>query len=365
MQYEGAEAPDGVELYDFEDFDTHRNLIYDDVKNTLIKQFPKEHNGVRMELHDVDYADPPVHSITEQKKALHDDSFLGRRLRGTIRLVDMKSGDILDEKTTTLMKVPELTNRGTFIRGGNEWGTISQQRLLPGAYTRFQNNGDISTQFNVRSGTGGAFTVNFNPESMQYKLKIGGGEVHLYSLLKDMGYDEDILREKWGNSVFEANKENYDPRTFDKAYSKIVPSWDQDKNPGRSHEEKASLINRALDRSQVAAAVLRRTLPNLTDGYKAASWKYTGETMEKTASMTLSDLQDVATYINAVADKNIDINTGKQTLREAIINTVSTGMADANPSQGVYDTNDPGVNMVRQLRMRRVMDRINKRINLA
>lgn len=364
MQYEGAEVPDGVELHDFEDFDAHRNLIYDDVKNTLIKQFPKEHNGVRMELLDVDYDDPPVHSIREQKEALHQDAFLGRRLRGTIRLTDIKSGEVLDEKKTTLMKVPELTNRGTFIRGGNEWGTISQQRLLPGAYTRYQTNGDISTQFNVRTGTGGAFTVNFSPESMQYKLKIGGGEVHLYSLLKDMGYDEDTLRGKWGDAVFEANSDKYDPRTLDKAYSKIVPEWDRDKNPNRSREEKVRLISRALDRSQVATAVLKRTLPNLFDGLKAASWKFTGEAMEKTASMSLGDLQDVAAYINTVAGKNIDLNAGKQALKEEIINTVATGMADATTQSGEFDMNDPGVKVVRQLRMRRVMDKINKKLHL-
>lgn len=362
MQYEGAEVPDGVDLSDFEDFDKHRDLIYNDVKESFIKQFPKEHNGVRMEVHDVDYTDPPVHSVAEQKRALHDDSFLGRRLRGTIRLVDVKTGNVLDEKTTTLMKVPELTNRGTFIRGGNEWGTISQQRLLPGAYTRYQNNGDLTTQFNVRTGTGGAFTVNFNPESMQYKLKIGGGEVHLYSLLKDLGYDDDMLREKWGNAVFEANKEGYDSRTFEKAYGKIVPSWDQDKNPDRTTAEKAELIERALNRSQVATAVLRRTLPNLFDGVKAASWRHTGEAMEKTASMTRADLQDVAAYINTVAGKNIDTDAASEELRAQIISTISTGM-EVPTQEGYYDMNDPGVQIVRQLRMKRVMDKINKKFH--
>ena len=360
MQYEGAEVPDGVELNDFEDFDAHRELIYNDVKNTLIKQFPKEHNGVRMELQDVDYEDPPVHSVTEQKKALHDDTFLGRRLRGTVRLVDTKTGEVLDSKKITLMKVPELTNRGTFIRGGNEWGTVSQQRLLPGAYTRFQNNGDISTQFNVRTGTGGAFTVNFNPETMQYKLKVGGSEVHLYSLLKDMGYDDEHLKDKWGSAVLEANAENYDSRTLDKAYNNIVPSWDRDKNPSRSNSEKVALIRRAFDRSQVATSVVKRTLPNLFDGLKAASWKAAGEVMEKTASMTLADLQDVATYINTVAGKDIDVNMSKEELKQAIVNTVTTGMSDTDPSTGMYDMSDPGVKIVRQIRMRRIMDKVNK-----
>lgn len=361
MQIDGADVPDGVELYDFEDFDTHRNLIYDNVKDTFIKQFPKEHNGVRMEVSDVDYADPPTHSIADQKKALQRDEYLARRLRGTVRLTDVATGKVLDEKKMTLMRVPELTNRGTFIREGNEWGTISQQRLIPGAYTRVQKNGDIATQINTRTGTGGAMTVLFNPESMQFKVKAGGGEVHLYSLLKDMGYSDDDLKEKWGESVWQANADEYDSRAFEKAYNKLVPSWDRDKNPSRSHKEKVNIIKNSLNRAQVATAAVKATLPNLFDGAKAASWKFGIEVMEKTASMSMADLQDVAAYINEVAGKDIDIDAPKKELRDSIINTISTGFKDKNSSTGIYDTEDPGVMVVRQLRMRRVMDKINKK----
>ena len=54
--YEDAELPDDIELYDLEDFDTHRKLIFDDSKTALEKQFPKEHNGVRMELKNVKFS---------------------------------------------------------------------------------------------------------------------------------------------------------------------------------------------------------------------------------------------------------------------------------------------------------------------
>ena len=68
-----AEIPQGVTLYDWEDFDTSRNLIQNDVKDTLAKQFAlKEHNGVQLSITDLKYVDPEHYSISDQKKALHN-----------------------------------------------------------------------------------------------------------------------------------------------------------------------------------------------------------------------------------------------------------------------------------------------------
>lgn len=363
MLVDDAEAPDGVELMDFEDFDKHRELIFNDAKTTLEKAFPREHNGVRMELLDAQYADPEHYTLKEQKKALHEDAFLGRRLRGTVRLTDANTGDLLDEKTITLMKVPWLTDRGTFIRGGNEWGTISQQRLLPGAYSRVQANGDLETQFNVRPGTGGAFRVQFSPESAQYRFNIGGADLHLYSLLKDIGVSDEEMKNRWGNAVFEANAADYDSRTLEKAYNKIVPEWDKKNNPSRTREEKIELIRNALKRSQMATSVAKKTLPSLFSRTKAASWKEAGESIEKCASMSKKDLQELAVYINTNLDKNIDLNASKQVLMEELRNVVATGLKDGDVAKSKLDSTDSGAAAVRVVRMHTFLSGLKKKIN--
>lgn len=358
--YEDAELPDGVELYDLEDFDTHRNLIFKDAKESMEKQFPKEHNGVRMELKDVDYVDPEHYSISDQKRALHEDKFLMRRLRGTITLKDAKTGDVLDEKVTTLMRVPYLTDRGTFIRSGNEWASIAQQRLLPGAYSRYQNNGDLETQFNVRPGTGNAFRIQLNPETAQYKFSIAGSELHLYSLLHDIGVSDERMEEGWGKDMLEQNKENYDARVLEKAYNKIVPEWDRKNNPGRSREEKVELIKNALDRSQVASNVVKKTLPSLFNMKKRADWVEVGELMCKVANLTKSDLEDIALYINRISDVSIDVEASKKDLEEQIKNVVRTGFEDQG---GTYaDTDNVGVALIRQMQMKRALDKIRSTV---
>lgn len=360
--YEDAIAPEGVDLYDPEDYASERQRIFDTIKDTMVKQFPREHNGVRMELHDVDYADPEDYSLADQKKALHEDKFLSRRLQGTLRLVDLKTGDVLDEKRMTLLKAPWLTNRNTFIREGNEWGTISQQRMLPGAYSRIQNNGDLETQFNVRPGTGAAFRVNFNPETTQYKISLGGSELHLYSLMRDLGVTEEELADRWGQDVAEANADKYDSRTLEKAYNKLVPSWDRDKNENRTREEKAALVKRALDRSQVATKVVNRTLPNMNNRIKAANWKLGGEMLEKVASMSRDNVQDIALYINSAAGKNISIDGSRDEIIEDIMNTVATGLPDGDVPTGKIDPADQAAAVVRGQRMRRVIEQINKHL---
>lgn len=363
--YEGADPPkdsDGkaIELFDWEDFGAHRSMIFKDAKDALESQFPKEYNGKRMEISDLHYDDPESYDIHTQKTALHNEGFIGRRLRGTVKLTDVNTGEVLDEKKLTFMKLPYLTNRGTFIKDGNEWGSIAQTRLLPGAYARRQSNGDLEMQFNVRPGTGGTFRVNFNPESAQYKMNIGGSELHLYSLMKDIGVSDDDMRGMWGDEVFQVNADEYDSRVFEKAYNKIVPEWDRDKNPGRTREEKVQLIKNALDRSQMATKVAKKTLPTLFDAEKRASWSKAGETLEKLASMTRADIEDVAEFINVTAGMNIDLSASKAALIEQVRNAVTTG----NPAGGTPDTGKPGVAAVRQHHMKRVLDHINSKIPL-
>lgn len=50
------------------------------------------------------------------------------------------------------------------------------------------------------------------------------------------------------------------------------------------------------------------------DREKAAAWSRQGEIMSKVANLNTEQLQDIATYINASANKNIDINQTKGNL---------------------------------------------------
>lgn len=74
----------------------------------------------------------------------------------------------------------------------------------------------------------------------------------MYSLLHDIGVDDDAMRERWGDEIFQINKESYDPRTLEKAYNKLVPEWDRKQHPSRELEDKVTLIKNVLNRAQVS-----------------------------------------------------------------------------------------------------------------
>jgi hypothetical protein len=265
------EAPKGIVLRDFDDFNTLRSQIFTGVKNAMAKSFPIKYGNVRLELHDVDYDNLDDVSISDQKKNLLENKYITKKLRGTLKLYDNNTDELLEEKRLSLMRVPYLTNRGTFIHGGNEYATIMQSRLLPGVYTRRQANGELETQFNVKPGTGVGFRVGFEPETTQYRVKISQANLHMYSLLHDLGVPDAELEKSWGSEIFNANKSKYDSRVFDKAYDRLVST--RQKKLDKTAQDKVNSVKTALDAAQIHARVAQKNLPNMFNPKIASEWQ--------------------------------------------------------------------------------------------
>lgn len=256
-----------------------RDNIFNGVKEEFKQSFPISHKGVRMELgDDLDYEKPTHFDLHEQKGALLQDKNLNWRLRGTVRLIDEATGKKLDEQKLSLMRVPYLTERGTFINGGNEYTTANQLRLLPGVFTRRQENGALETHFNVKRGTGMDMRVGLEPSTAQYTLKVRQSNLHLYSLLKDMGVPDETLEKEWGPDILERNRSKYDSRVLDKAYERLVRPFEQIKDAPR--EAKAAAIKAALDKSRVHLGTVEKNLPNMLSATKAAEWRARAAGME-------------------------------------------------------------------------------------
>lgn len=298
---DGAIAPEGVELRALHDFDSLRRQTYDGVKKAVIESFPQSYNGYRMEVSDVDYEGPEIASYDDQKKALLQNKYLARKLRGNVRLVDEKTGDVLDEQRLSLMRVPMITERGSTIHGGNEYYSIMQERLLPGIYTRRQENGGLETQVNPRPTTGRDMRVGFDPETQQYRLKISTSDLHLYSLLRDLGYDDEDLKKRWGEELFEANSGKYDARVFEKAFQKLVPPHLRRDKTEYSREEKARMIGEAFDRVEVNRRVAERNLPGMFSAKVAQNFmaQHLGRVLADKEMVKVAESLDFAPDIQA------------------------------------------------------------------
>lgn len=279
------EYPEGVKLRDYDDYDTLRGDIFDKTRRALASSFPVNYGSVRLELDDVDYDGPDSYDLAQQKAALLGDKYLTRKLRGHFKLYDNNTGELLDQRKMSLMKVPYLTERGTFIHGGNEYSTVMQSRLLPGVYTRRQENGILETQFQVKRGTGTTTRVWFEPDTTQYRLKIQQANLHLYSLLKDLGVNDEELERRWGKDILDANKSKYDARVFEKAYQRLVAP--HSRNDKATREDKAAAIKAALDGAMVHRRVAEKNLPNMFNRKLASEWSQKG--MAKEAAVKALD----------------------------------------------------------------------------
>jgi len=232
-------------------------------------KFPQEYGNYRLELDDIYYAEQDDYDLDKQKNALMKNDFLSRRLRGKVSLYNKQTGDKVESKEMTLMKVPYVTDRGTTIHNGNEYVTLNQARLSSGIYTRKKESGEIESHINAKRGTGKSFRLRLEPESSLYKLDIDQASLRLYSLLHDLGVTDDELEKRWGPEVLEANRAKYDSRVLDKAYNKLV----RDKKDGASRQEKAEAVKEALKVTRVSRSSVEKTLPNLFDMKKASEFR--------------------------------------------------------------------------------------------
>jgi len=235
-----------------------------------------EYGNVRLKIGNLHYTDKERFSSQEVHEALADEKFLSRRLRGDVTLEDKETGEVLDSKPgMTLMRVPYMTDMGTMIYNGSSYPGISQSRLLPGAYSRRRENGELETHFNTRPGTGPAMRLVLHPETAQYRLKIGTSNVHAYSVMKDLGVTDDELAERWGPDILEMNQKKYDPRAVDRAFEKGVPKWKRGDFED-SREGRVEALTAALDGAQIAKNLATSNLPTWGQVRKSAGSRVAG-----------------------------------------------------------------------------------------
>lgn len=296
--------PPGVTLRDPEDTETTRQAIESEVSDGFRRYVDGfSYGGVGLRLKNLHYADPPKYSQAEQDRAKLEDRTLARRLRGTVELVDTATNEVLDtRRKVTLARVPWLTPRGTVIHGGSEYGLPMQSRLLPGAYARKRDNGELEMHFNTRPGTGSAMRLTLDPTTGQYRLKIGTSDLHAYSVFRDLGVSDDELAARWGSQVLEMNRKGYSKDALDRAYAKAVPKWERD--PMLPREQKVAAITAALNRAQASESILRSNLPHLFDQDRLRWLRSTGQALEKAASLArFDDVFQPDLTPDAVADR--------------------------------------------------------------
>lgn len=147
-----------------------------------------------------------VHS---QKEARLSRQTWGVPLYADIELYDLKANKSLDRKRVTLLRMPKMTREYSFLVRGQGRYVQNQFRLKSGVYTKRRQNGQLTSQFNLKEGIG--FNIELEPNGhlmLAYPSANGSRKnIPLYSVLKTLGVSDEKMASMWGGMpVVEVNK---------------------------------------------------------------------------------------------------------------------------------------------------------------
>lgn len=235
----------------FGDSKATRQLIFDNVLQAAQQIEPASNPNYSLAIEEPTWAGPESFSIAQQKQAILSRGTLARKLMGKVRLRDAQ-GNIVAERNSQLAKVPYLTDRGTFIQGGNEYTMAHQMRLRPGVFTRRKQNGELESHVNVSKGFG--HRVFLDPKTGVFRIQMGQAKIPLLPLLRVMGVPDRQVREAWGNELAAVNMEKSDPKAIGKLYQKLYRDKD-----GDDLEQRAAVAKAFLE-MELDPEVTKRTL---------------------------------------------------------------------------------------------------------
>lgn len=243
-------------LREFGDTAKARSWIYENALEGVKNRFPIEDDEYKLELADPRYDGKQDYTLAEQKNALLKQRRLYTPIRGTWRLTHKPSGTVLDEREDTVMQVPYLTDRGTFIHNGNEYSGVNQSRLKPGVYSRITNAGNPEAFYNIAPGTGKNFRIEMEPDTGIFRMRIAQANIPVYPLLKTLGIDDKTILNTWGPEITEANAKVRSADSVDKLHARLVGKFgSQLPNVDRAQE-----IRDALGKYEVDPDVVAKTL---------------------------------------------------------------------------------------------------------
>ncbi len=213
-----APAPTVPSFRHFGDNVQTRKLIFDNVLSAAQKIEPVSNPRHSLSIENPRWSGPDSYSLAEQKQAVLSRGTLGRKLVGDVILRDT-AGNVLGQRSTQLARVPYMTDRGTFIMGGNEYTMAHQMRLKPGVFTRRKRNGELESHVNVSKGFG--HRIFLDPETGVFRIAIGQAKIPLVPLLRTMGISDGQMRDTWGNELSQVNMAHADPQAIGKLYRKL------------------------------------------------------------------------------------------------------------------------------------------------
>lgn len=239
------------DLYSPLDFPVVGQRIRDNVVKAIESRFPVVGENYTIKVENVRYEKPKDTELREEKEVLLNEGTLQDRLKGDWVLYDNKTGKELQRKATTLLNVPRMTDRGTFIRNGSEIGLKHMFRLRSGVYTHIKNNGQVSAHINPEQTTGQQMSLDLDQATGVFSLSRGTRTYGLLPMLKAAGVPDEVVKKALGEELYKVNYDKY-KRMLDKdnpTQAEYKQLWDEKIAPMKLDPETTeSTLGKAFDK---------------------------------------------------------------------------------------------------------------------
>jgi DNA-directed RNA polymerase subunit beta len=213
-------------LHNFDDFDTKRKLVFDYAAEAVKQRFPVSNERYTLSVDDIGYDNTKPVSLKEQKHALLNNMTITKKLQGRWTLTDNATGKVIDKSSKrTLMNIPYMTNRGTFIRNGTEYALNNQFRLIPGVFSKWTDDGRLESHVNVKQGTGNTFKVSMDPSSAEFTILAKGRKIKLYPVLRALDVPDSLIEEVWGKEILDRNRKGSMTQAVRSAMQSLTPTY--------------------------------------------------------------------------------------------------------------------------------------------
>lgn len=236
---------------------TRRDAVRAKAVEGLKAAFPLKLRDQTLELRDIRVVHQDF-GPEEQKQAILQGTSLQEPVKGTVVLKDASGKEIETVKNFTLLHLPYMTGRHTFIVAGNEYQVANQVRMKPGVYARKRANEELEAAFNLAKGSN--FRLSLDPVKGHPLMEYQSTTIPLYPILRQLGVPHSEISHAWGSEVAENNRSAFDKKheqMVDKLYKKILAPA---KQTHTTHETRLGAIREAYDATVMDPEVNNDTL---------------------------------------------------------------------------------------------------------
>lgn len=215
-------------MYDTESqFQKMKESVATAIKNT----FPVERDGMEIRCKNVVVKDDVSSNDYDQQKRIKlDGGTLSIPVYADLELIDKKENRLVSTKTVRIADLPRVTDRGSYIVGGNEYQVGYQLRLRPGIYTTETKAGDHKVQINLsKGGVGKSLAISIEKDKVVVKAK--QSVINLYDLLRGLGMSHSIIEKQWGQKAAGVSGDTYTPEKGVKAVESFKKAFTSGKDP--------------------------------------------------------------------------------------------------------------------------------------